>query len=692
MGLVVQLSAVIYVILMSWKKSWFSFMSLPALVAGVIKYGERTLVLKWVSDEKYLHRRPYGSLSDKYPTKGHDYVRVLVVAYEHLDRFMWYLDQGGGTLGATDDGWANHWDSMEANILWDALGVQMGLMYDLLYTKAAVIYSKRGFIMRCISFGCTVNVLLGLTIQIVLLKAREEEDDEENYWHEIDIAITGLRHDDEPQSHDDEPQIDPRLISDSLTSELREIWAIVADRDAQGGQDDPYGSDSLWKQNREVSKALSDYMIDKENKSGTEDESVPRFAESKDVKLDLILADRMANNQNDDIVQDEVPDEGWQEAFPEDWVATVALGKLSDVLGLTIQIVLLKTREEEKWHEVDVAITGVLIVGAVALEIYAAIVIFSSNWMMLWLIAQVGEKTDVQSPSTKRIRSVLRRKCEEKWNRYQHKTAYSIHPRVYDVLSEIFVSSIDARTSANIISQSDEIWGLLRLATSHSVITGMHLVTEMCYRLEKEWDGGGEDDPSGSDSSSWKQYREVSKTLSDYMMYLLTMHHSLLPNVGTLLYLEKHTLSSRDYPIIRNARDVDDVRRLLRNARDIDGVRRLLRNARDLDDARRLLRNARDLDVTKSMDRDLMKYKKEEIFISIASRLQEKEKPERWEIIKQTWLTILLDLTRADTGYGQKNSHFQKLRQGGELITLIWFINPRKHPGAVICFLSDSDS
>ncbi|KAE9462524.1 hypothetical protein C3L33_05572, partial [Rhododendron williamsianum] len=235
-------------------------------------------------------------LIDKYSTKDHDYVRVLVVAHDHLNFFMAdYLEREGLTPGGLTGSFLLR---MEANtrILWEAMEVAMGLMYEMLYTKATLIYSKGGFIMRCISFGCTVSVLVGLTIQIVLLK----------------------------------------------------------------------------------------------------------------------------------------------------------------------------TREEEKWHEVDVAITGVLIVGAVALEIYAAIVIFSSNWMMLWLIAQgkkewvtwlskrfpclfnkkknwsrtmgqfdligywlkVGEKTDVQSPSTKRIRSVLRRKYEEKWNRYRHKTAYSIHPRV----------------------------------------------------------------------------------------------------------------------------------------------------------------------------------------------------------------------------------------------------------------------
>ncbi|KAI8570243.1 hypothetical protein RHMOL_Rhmol01G0019100 [Rhododendron molle] len=96
LGLVVQLSVAVYVILMSWKNSWFSFMSLPAFAAGVIKYGERTWVLKWVSDDKYLHRISIGPLMYRNSTARHEYVRVLVLAYKHLDQFMKYLVGSGG--------------------------------------------------------------------------------------------------------------------------------------------------------------------------------------------------------------------------------------------------------------------------------------------------------------------------------------------------------------------------------------------------------------------------------------------------------------------------------------------------------------------------------------------------------------------------------------------------------------------
>ncbi|KAG5563888.1 hypothetical protein RHGRI_000169 [Rhododendron griersonianum] len=496
LGLVVQLFVAIYVILMSWKNSWFSFMSLPALVAGVIKYWERTSVLKWVSDDKYLHWRPFG-----YSTEGHVYVRLLLLAREHLLQFIFYLGSGGVRNKEV------YWEpSVITETNWDALEVQMGLVYELLYTKATVIYTKRGFIMRCINFGCTVSVLVGLTIQIVLLKAGEEDD-------------------------------------------------------------------------------------------------------------------------------------------------------------------------EGNWHEIDIAITGVLIVGAVALEIYAAVVIFSSNWMMLWLIKQGrGEwvtwlsqrfpclfnkkknwsrmmgrfdllayllkirDREVRSPSSKIIGKVLGRNYEEKWNRYQHKAAYSVHPLVYKAILELCDPYIDSRISYSLTRELDEVWVILKDrndtgGTFFELTLCVHMATEICYHLEIEWDAGGEEDPSGSDSSLWKQNREVSKALSDYMMYLLVMHPSLLPNVGSLHVLEVF---------------FDEPRRLTRDACDINAACHNLLSTEGY----------------------------EWSWSRIVERLKRKEKPKRWKIIKLLWLWMLRNATRGEKGYGQRNSHFQQLRQGGELLTLIWFISP----------------
>ncbi|KAI8525803.1 hypothetical protein RHMOL_Rhmol13G0258700 [Rhododendron molle] len=238
---------------------------------------------------------------------------------------------------------------------------------------------------------------------------------------------------------------------------------------------------------------------------------------------------------------------------------------LGSEVGLIFQIVLLKTREEDEgnWHEIDIAITGVLIVGALALEIYAAVVIFSSNWMMIWVIKQgreewvkwlsqrfpwlfnkkenwsqimgqfdllgyclkCGNGEFDRSRSTRIIRSVLgyNYKYEDKWNRYLHKTEYSVHPLVCNAILELCNPRIDPLISDSLIREVDEIWETLHYlytgGTFSKGIRCVHLATEICYHLEMEWDGGsGEDNPSGSNSSLWKQNKKVSKALSNYMM------------------------------------------------------------------------------------------------------------------------------------------------------------------------------
>ncbi|KAH7860703.1 hypothetical protein Vadar_016997 [Vaccinium darrowii] len=490
LGLVVQLFVAIYVILMSWKNSWFSFMSLPALVAGIIKYGERTWVLKSVSGNNLKDTIPFGDLRDKYAAMRHEYARVLILAHFQLKEFMMYLGGEGDS--------ESYPQVIEHNMDLDSVEVSMGLLYDLLYTKASCIYSKGGFILRCISFGCTVTVLIGLIFRIGLLKTREED-------------------------------------------------------------------------------------------------------------------------------------------------------------------------------EIDMAITGVLILGALVLEIYAAIVIFSSHWFMLWLIKQgrgewviwlnqkfpwlfnkekswskmmwqfdllgycvkVSEPADVQKPSRKIIRSVLGCDYEIKWNIYQHKTAYSVHPLVYDAILEYYYSKIRCGSRIpNIVTPAEleEFQTILEPRYHRTAqllqekIYNLHLATQICYHLENEWEdaaGGDQDIPSGHSNSS--SAKEVCKALSDYMMYLLLMHPLLLPS----------------------ARASTNVEALLKYP---DGI---VGNARDITEACHFyLERNRD------------------VWSRVAEGLKGKGKVKRWEILKLMWWGFLRDA--ADSPI---NGHFQQLRQGGELLTFMFFVN-----------------
>ena len=78
--------------------------------------------------------------------------------------------------------------SGDKNYFLEALEVEMGLMYDLMYTKAAVIYSKVEFILRSINLACTVSMLIGFIFWLITsLKHKDMAK-----VQVVDVAITGI--------------------------------------------------------------------------------------------------------------------------------------------------------------------------------------------------------------------------------------------------------------------------------------------------------------------------------------------------------------------------------------------------------------------------------------------------------------------------------------------------------------------
>ncbi|KAI8556425.1 hypothetical protein RHMOL_Rhmol05G0252300 [Rhododendron molle] len=160
-------------------------MSIPTLVAGFIKYGERTWVLLSVSGDKSGKIVPFGyvdsdsNLGNNYTSEDKNYIRDLCIAHRCVrvfKEFTEYYDMGNNWFGLR-----NRIELEDISQFWKVIEVEMGLMFDLLYTKASINFSKRGCIMRCIAFSSTVAVLVGLIIR--LGEGREK-------WHKVDIAIT----------------------------------------------------------------------------------------------------------------------------------------------------------------------------------------------------------------------------------------------------------------------------------------------------------------------------------------------------------------------------------------------------------------------------------------------------------------------------------------------------------------------
>ncbi|KAI8556689.1 hypothetical protein RHMOL_Rhmol05G0273300 [Rhododendron molle] len=184
-------------------------MSFPALVAGVIKCGERTWIPK-----------------------------------SFLDR------------------------SVDIKLFWNALEVEMGLMYDLLYTKTVINHTKAGWILRGISFTCTVTVSVGLFIWLIFMR-----EDHQEKLDMVDLAITVI------------------LLVGALALEIYAVivlylsfdwtmlWMVKADHSSRATKlrrrfpflfrkkresaslENDNIDPSSWENNREISKTLSRYLM-----------------------------------------------------------------------------------------------------------------------------------------------------------------------------------------------------------------------------------------------------------------------------------------------------------------------------------------------------------------------------------------------------------------------------------------------
>ncbi|KAF8011498.1 hypothetical protein BT93_J1950 [Corymbia citriodora subsp. variegata] len=179
LGLVTQVVAAFYAFLTSWSTSVLTFITIPVFISGVIKYGERTWVLRSASSDHFqapelsaptqllaMNLRP----DEKYLREAF----YLFGIFKHLFT---------GVMLNSDE--AEYSYSIickkSAEEAFKLVEVELSLMYDLLYTKAKLVYSIPGILLRFITFSSAVSVLIIFCTAI----------DEGVYSH-VDVAITML--------------------------------------------------------------------------------------------------------------------------------------------------------------------------------------------------------------------------------------------------------------------------------------------------------------------------------------------------------------------------------------------------------------------------------------------------------------------------------------------------------------------
>ncbi|KAK6911864.1 protein of unknown function DUF4220 [Dillenia turbinata] len=212
LGLIVQVGVAFYIFLRSWTTHRLTFLALPIYVAGIVKYGERTWVLRSASNEQFRD-----SLLPP-PDPGPDYVKLME---EFNSRKAQGLDVSYQTVIETPKLHEVKGNTIpEAKLLHEAfflfnmlkrlfaslilsmkiredcmsivkfksaldafriVEVELGLMYDVLYTKASVVYTRLGVFLRLVTFLSSLSALVAFRVMI-----------NEHDYSKIDTSISYL--------------------------------------------------------------------------------------------------------------------------------------------------------------------------------------------------------------------------------------------------------------------------------------------------------------------------------------------------------------------------------------------------------------------------------------------------------------------------------------------------------------------
>ncbi|KAH7546097.1 hypothetical protein FEM48_Zijuj01G0164500 [Ziziphus jujuba var. spinosa] len=164
-SLIAQSSSVVWILLRCWTYSAISYLYLPLALAGFIKYGETTWALSTALTGKSgvtiseLRQDPK-YLSEIFKNVGDDPdLELILRAYcrfyfvkPHIDRWLYKpLYESNLKWYSIDEHHKNPEDMFRITDL------ELGFIYDVLYTKAPIIYTWTGFVFRLVSTLCLVS-------------------------------------------------------------------------------------------------------------------------------------------------------------------------------------------------------------------------------------------------------------------------------------------------------------------------------------------------------------------------------------------------------------------------------------------------------------------------------------------------------------------------------------------------------
>ncbi|MED6121797.1 hypothetical protein PIB30_033518 [Stylosanthes scabra] len=173
LGLAVQVMLASNIYLRSWSTNPLTLIAIPLFISGILKYWERNWSLRSAAPEQFGDSSIKGGAVVVAPDIDSEleFLHMGYSLFPLLKRL--YSDQSL----TFSEGQRSHSflvvkrsRGRESTFAFKVVEVQLGFLYDMLYTKAPVIYSLKGLVFRLISF---LSIVSALVIFVVLADTRE---------------------------------------------------------------------------------------------------------------------------------------------------------------------------------------------------------------------------------------------------------------------------------------------------------------------------------------------------------------------------------------------------------------------------------------------------------------------------------------------------------------------------------------
>lgn len=351
-------------------------------------------------------------------------------------------------------------------------------------------------------------------------------------------------------------------------------------------------------------------------------------------------------------------------------------------LSLTVSVFLaFLFKEKQSYKGVDVAITYILLLGAIILEMYAVVVLLSSDWTALRLNKHKNRVLELFYTAFSSIPLVKNKRWSNKLGQYNlitfclkakpakciflkkdlfiyrllEKYRYQDSEDVSEELKNLIFTQLQqksksvsnfeackqlcARRGAEVLQDAKCLnqlgWTIVGAEFEQSILL-WHIATDLC-------------DHSDSSSRVNCENRNASRLLSNYMLYLLVMCPFMLPNgIGQTWFRDTCAEAEEFFTERKFITDEEKAwPMLLEMSTEIPSEVKGDRSKSVLFDACRLAKALQLLEDEENQDNG-----------------------KKWEMMSQVWVEML---SYAANHCGWSN-HAHQLRRGGELLTHVWLL------------------